>query len=187
MRWLTRPISPSELRKRVAWPWSRAQQNGFEQPHLHVHVGGQAEEQPVLAAGVQVVDQQAHAHAALGGVAQRAQEPAAGLVVGDVVILHVQRGLGAARQLHAGVQREGAQWHQPEAGLVLFGLGDGRDAAQCGLVGRLDRLGLDGLAIHPGQRGGAAGQPGGQQQQAQPAQQRPRCRTGAPLFATLRC
>ena len=77
---------------------------GVEQAYLHILVGRKREEQIVLAAGVEIVDQQPHAHAAIRGVAQRTQQPAPGFVVFEVVVLHVQRHLGAPRQLDAGVE-----------------------------------------------------------------------------------
>ena len=73
----------------------------IEQTDLHIGVRRQAEQQLVGAAGVQVIQQQPHAHAAPGCVAQGTQHPAPAGVVGQVVVLNIQRRLGALHELHA--------------------------------------------------------------------------------------
>ena len=93
-----------------------------EQPHLDVGDRGEAAEQLVLAAGVEVVDEQADAHAAPGGIAQLAQELQADAVVGQVVVLDVERALGPSRQRQPGVEGEVAGRQQPKARFAGAGL-----------------------------------------------------------------
>src|ERR1019366_4745912 len=69
----------------------------------------------VLAFGVPVVDEQPNAHAAPGGSGQFAHELQADAVVLQLVILDVERALGAADQGDPGIEREVAGRQQPKA------------------------------------------------------------------------
>ena len=92
---------------------------GVEQTHLRTVVCRHAEQQPVHARGVEVIDQQAHAHAALRGVAQLAQHLAAYGVVGQLIDLEVDRGPGQADQAQAGIERHPAVGEAQHAGRAM--------------------------------------------------------------------
>src|SRR5439155_26449100 len=91
-----------------------------------------------------------------------------GLVVIEVVVLNVERQLGAERQRHARVERELAERHQAKARLVRRGHVGGGDAPERGGGRQRDRLAGDRLAIDLGQRRAAAER----QQQRERGQQR---------------
>ena len=128
----------------------------IEDAHLDVLVRGEGEEHFVLTlAGVEVVDQQPHAHTPIGGVAQRAQQPAAGFVHLEVVVLNVERHLGAARQLHPCVERKRAQRHEPETRMVFDRPVAAGDAPERGGLGQWNRLAGDGRTVDDGQAAAA--------------------------------
>jgi hypothetical protein len=101
-------------------PAARGQR--VEQAHLDVGNRGEAAKQLVLAAGVEVVDEQADAHAAPRRVAQLAQELQADAVVGQLVVLGVERALGAPRQCQPGIEGEVAGRQEAKARFAGPGL-----------------------------------------------------------------
>ncbi len=136
----------------------------IEEAHLDVLVRRQGQKEVVLTTGVEIVDQQPHPNAALGGVAQCAQQPAAGFVHLEVVVLNVERHLGAARQLHPCIQRKRAQRHEPETRMVFDRPVAAGDAPERGVLGQRNRLAGDGLAVDHRQAAAAH-----QQQDNEPA------------------
>lgn len=63
----------------------RPQQNGIEESHFDVRIGGEADEQLVAAGRIQVVHQQTDANAADCGIAHVPQQQPAGAVIVEVV------------------------------------------------------------------------------------------------------
>ena len=66
----------------------------IEDPHLDVGMLAQMHEAPVLARGVQIVDQHSHPHAAIRGTAHVLQQDPRGLILVNDVVLNVERPLG---------------------------------------------------------------------------------------------
>ena len=77
----------------------------IEKTHLHVLEGREAAKHLVAADRVEVIHEQTHAHAAQGRVAQAAHEQPPGSIVGDEVVLDIERVHGTARKLDSGVER----------------------------------------------------------------------------------
>ena len=156
---LMRPNSCADSRRRGRGREPPREGSGLNSRTSTLAIAAKLAEQLVLAAGVEVVDQQAHAHAALGGIAQRAQELQADAVVGQVVVLDVERALGPLRQRQPGIEGEVAGRQQPEARFAGAGL------LQAG-GGELAEAGADGVG-HRRARG-----PLGQRRQAGAAGER---------------
>ena len=154
-----------------------AHRQRVEHAQLDVRSGGQAGQQRVFAGGVQIVHQHAHAHAAGGGVAQLTQELPARRVVGDLVVLCVDRLFRGTGQGDAGLECLVAGGQQAHARQVAaaFGRGRGGHRGEAG-VGHVG-AGLRHGALHAARQAGAAGEHPAKprrvrnSQRAEPAQQ----------------
>ena len=101
-------VDPAEIEQRSRDPGAdalEADHERVEQADLDVRMRRQAEQQRIVAAGVEVVEQQADAHAARRGIAQRPQQHPAGAVVVEHVVLEVERSLGAGHEREPGGER----------------------------------------------------------------------------------
>ncbi len=90
----------------------------IEYPDIDVRVLLQVHEAPVLARGVEVVDEHAHAHAAIRGAAHVLQQNSRGLVLVNDVVLNVERALGAVGERDQAVEGLLSRGEQPDAGQV---------------------------------------------------------------------
>ncbi len=104
---------------------------GVEDADLDVDVGTQVQEAPILARGIQVVDEHAHPHAAVRGEAHVIQQCPAGVVLVNDVVLDVERALGMIRQRNEAGQRLFSRGQQADAGKVLGGIFSCDDAPEC--------------------------------------------------------
>ncbi len=176
MRRLTRLNSCADAAKREMQPVAPARER-VEQPDLQVRRGVQRQQQRIFAGGVQIVEQQAHAHAAQRRVAQRAQQVAAGAVVVDLVVLHVERALGALHQFQPRLQRELAGRHQAETAQLGVEPGRHGDAPERGAF--VGATGLDRRRVRAVGQLGAADQAHRRRQPGQPGQPAPGIRPRA--------
>ena len=148
-------VEPAEVedRRRVAAADAAAAvaAERIEEAHLDVRERRQAAQQRVGVGRVEVVDEEADAHAAQARVAQRGHEEAPGRVVLEHVVLDVERGRRALRELDPGVERVGAERQQANAGLLGRGRRDRRDLDQRAL-----RVGRQGAACRSCRRWWAA-------------------------------
>jgi hypothetical protein len=94
-------------------------------------------------------------------------------VILEVVVLHVERHLGAARELHPGVEREQAERHQAEPGDLGRRHRALGDAAERRLGAERNRFAGDRLAVDGGQRGAGAESQHGREQQARAGEPAP--------------
>ena len=106
----------------------------IEQAHFDIRKRRQATDQSV--GRIEIVDQQAHVHAAQRGIAQAAHDETAAAVVGDQVILDIERVACAIDELHPRVERVEAVGHQAKARLRVHRPGCVGDAHEHAGVGR---------------------------------------------------
>ncbi len=125
IRWLMRLKSCSDQNE-AAGERAAARRQRIEQAHLDVRQGREGAEQLVLAGGVEIVDEQAHANAASGGIGERAQEAQADAVLLQLVVLDVERALGATRQRQARIEGEVAGRQEAKARFARAGAGEAR-------------------------------------------------------------
>ena len=97
---------------------------------------------PVLARGVEIIDQHSHPHAAIGGAAHMLQQDPRGLVLVNDVVLDIERSLGMIGERDQTIEGLLARDQQPDArqisGRAVLAVRD--DAAERGGLRRAQRL-----------------------------------------------
>src|SRR6185295_4273085 len=156
-------VDARELVRREGHPRreaAAARRQRVEEPDLEPGQRGKRGEERVLARRVEVVDENADAHAARRGGDEGGEELTAGAVVGDQVVLDVDRALGAADQREAGFERIVGVGKEAKAGAVggVGGSGRSGDLAERGRADIGDRVRFAARDV-AGQRG-AAGERG---------------------------
>ena len=126
-----RRMSLAEARKRVQVANLPAGKR-IEHPDFDVRVFAQMHESPILAGGIEVIDQDAHPHAAIRREAHVVEQQPRGFVLVDDVVLNIERAFGMVGERDEIGQGLLARRQQADARQVLAGL-LGRDhAAQRG-------------------------------------------------------
>jgi hypothetical protein len=136
-----RRMSLTEARK--AGPHRRSSaREGIEDPHFDVGVFAQVQEPPVLASGIEIVDEDAHPHTPIRRQAHVMQEDPRRIVLLNDVVLNVQRALGVVGERDEIGQGFLARGQQPDARQALAGFLRRDDAPQRGGLWVRQRLAM---------------------------------------------